>query len=177
MALYKEIVTKAVLGKGKKTFRDTYFVEAEKDPSTVLGVWIINHEFKGTTCGETIVLEGSYDVNVWYSYGNDTKTAVITNKEFYKEEVKVRKGENADFDDNTSIIVRSLKVPSCTNVDIKDGGIEYIIEKDLGIEMVGETKIKISVEADEEPWDIIEEEVSTKHVEEIDQIDENFIRE
>jgi len=42
MALYKEIVTKAVVGKGKKYFKNNYNVEA-KDATNVLGCWVINH--------------------------------------------------------------------------------------------------------------------------------------
>lgn len=43
MANYKEIVTKAVLGKGKKTFIDSYTVVPNCVPTTVLGCWVINH--------------------------------------------------------------------------------------------------------------------------------------
>lgn len=42
MASYKEIVTKAVIGKGKKYFRNNYLVEVS-GPSNVLGCWVINH--------------------------------------------------------------------------------------------------------------------------------------
>jgi spore coat protein E len=48
MSSYKEIVTKAVVGKGKKYFTNTYEIEATNKPSTVLGCWVINHKFKGT---------------------------------------------------------------------------------------------------------------------------------
>lgn len=43
MASYKEIVTKAVVGKGKKYYRNTYTVNTETKPNTVLGCWVINH--------------------------------------------------------------------------------------------------------------------------------------
>ncbi|MBP3920384.1 MAG: outer spore coat protein CotE [Bacilli bacterium] len=43
MALYKEIVTKAIVGKGKKYFKNNYSIEANNKPSTVLGCWVINH--------------------------------------------------------------------------------------------------------------------------------------
>ena len=47
MAAYKEIVTKAVIGKGKKYFKNNYTVEVDGKPTTVLGCWVINHKFKG----------------------------------------------------------------------------------------------------------------------------------
>jgi spore coat protein E len=43
MSNYKEIVTKAVIGKGKKYFKNKYSVKSEVVPSTILGCWIINH--------------------------------------------------------------------------------------------------------------------------------------
>lgn len=43
MAAYKEIVTKAVVGKGKKYFKNNYTIEANDTPTTVLGCWVINH--------------------------------------------------------------------------------------------------------------------------------------
>ena len=53
---------------------------------------------------------------------------------------------------------------------------EYTIEKELGIEIIGETKMKISTEDDEEPWDIIEDEVDEKIEQEIDDnVEEKFI--
>ena len=43
VASYKEIVTKAVVGKGKKFFKNNYSVNVENNPTTVLGCWIIIH--------------------------------------------------------------------------------------------------------------------------------------
>ena len=43
MASTREIVTKAVVGKGKKTFTTTKTVTPECIPTTILGCWVINH--------------------------------------------------------------------------------------------------------------------------------------
>lgn len=43
MANYKEIVTKAVIGKGKKKFITKSEITPEVVPTTVLGCWVINH--------------------------------------------------------------------------------------------------------------------------------------
>ncbi len=43
MATYKEIVTKAVIGKGKKYFKNNYSLTPADKPSNVLGCWVINH--------------------------------------------------------------------------------------------------------------------------------------
>ena len=43
MSSFKEIVTKAVIGKAKKTSSNTFSLEPEEIPNTVLGCWVINH--------------------------------------------------------------------------------------------------------------------------------------
>lgn len=43
MTNYREIVTKAVVSKGKKTFTTSNSVSVNNNPSTILGCWVINH--------------------------------------------------------------------------------------------------------------------------------------
>ena len=178
MATYKEIVTKAVIGKGKKYYKNTYTIDTEYIPTTVLGCWVINHKFKGSEVSGHIVIDGSFDVNIWYSYDNDTKTTVITKTLNYSENVTVRQKE--DTDSNVKdIIVRSLKQPNCINAKENNKSIIIEIEKELGIEIVGDTKVKVAVEDEEEPWDIIGEDTyDSKTAEEIDNnINDNYIKE
>ena len=47
MGSFREIVTKAVIGKGKKLFSNNYTLIPEEIPTTILGCWVINHKFKG----------------------------------------------------------------------------------------------------------------------------------
>ena len=63
MTNYREIVTKAVISKGKRLFTSTNSVDVE-NPSTVLGCWVINHNFNGTKSRNKIIINGSYDVNI-----------------------------------------------------------------------------------------------------------------
>ena len=177
MSSYKEIVTKAVVGKGKKYFKNTYTIEATNKPSTVLGCWVINHKFKGYKSGEQIGVDGSYDVNIWYSYENDSKTTVINKQIKYNDIFNVKTKNETDLTGDTDIIVRTLKQPTCTKVDIKeDNTISFDIEKELGVEIVGETKMKIAIEDDEEPWDDLDEQTSEEIEKEIDEnVKEDFI--
>ena len=156
LSAFKEIVTKAVIGKGKKYYKNAYTIETEHIPTTVLGCWVINHSFKGADVGGKIVINGSFDINLWYSYDNDTKTTVITKKITYSEAVMVRQRETTDASAK-DIIVRSLKQPSCTNAKENGKSISVEIEKELGIEVVGDTKIKVPIEEEEDPWDLIDD--------------------
>ena len=176
MGTYREIVTKAVVGKGKKYFKNIYNLKTEALPSTVLGCWVINHKFRGYKTGDKIMIDGSFDVNIWYSYEGDSKTGVVSKTVDYSEAVNVKVKEESDLTNDSEIIVRALKQPNCTRVEITEGQIEYEIEKELGIELVGDTKVKIAVENDEEPWDIIDEDTEVEIDKEIeDNVKENFI--
>ena len=136
MSSFKEIVTKTVVGKGKKNFRDKYFIVTEDKPDTVLGCWIINHNLVGSSSGENVLIRGSFDVNIWYSYNNNTKTNVASKKIEYIEEVKVNLKEDTSLSNDTEIILRSLKNPNCIDVNIEEDKINYIVEKEIGIELV-----------------------------------------
>lgn len=178
MASYKEIVTKAVVGKGKKYFKNNYSIEVTDNPTTVLGCWVINHKFKGYKSGDKIGVDGSYDVNIWYSYDNDSKTTVVNKKVDYNDLFNVKVREDADLNGDTDIIVRTLKQPNCSKVNIEDNGtITFDIEKELGVEIVGETKVKIAIEEDEEPWDELDDDVTDEDLNDIDEsISDDYIK-
>lgn len=173
MANYKEIVTKAVIAKGKKLFTTDNSVTVSNSPSTILGCWVINHNFNGVRSGDKITINGSYDVNIWYSYDNDTKTDVVKETNNYQEIVRMHNRE--DETGNEEIIVRSLKQPNCIKVDINGNRIDYTIEKELGIELVGDVKVKIEANMEEDPWDEIIEDKTEEVMEKIDDVKEEFI--
>lgn len=176
MASYKEIVTKAIVGKGKKFFKNNYSVDVDTTPTTVLGCWIINHKFKGFKTGDKIGVDGSYDVNIWYSYDNDSKTNVVSKKIEYNDLFNVKVKDDADLQGDTDIIVRTLKQPNCVKVNIEGNKIVFDVEKELGVEIVGETKMKIEVEDTEDPWDDLIDEADEKVIDEIDKsVKEDYI--
>ena len=135
----------------------------------------MTHKFKGYKTGEKVGVDGTYDVNIWYSYDNDSKTTVVNKKVDYNDLFNVKVKETADLSGDTDIIVRTLKQPTCSKVEITDDGITFEIEKELGVEIVGETKMKIAIEEDEEPWEEIDDELTEDMEKEIDKVDENYI--
>lgn len=173
MANYKEIVTKAVVSKGKKSFITTRQVDINQ-VSTILGCWVINHHFQGNRRGNDIIIDGSYDVNIWYSYDDDTKTDVFKDTNHYQEVIHMREVEDITGEE---IIVRSLKQPNCVKAEIEEGKIVYTIEKELGIELVGDIKVKIEANEGEEDWEEIVEDSSSQIDNDVkeDYIDENVI--
>ena len=170
---YKEIVTKAIIGKGKKIFKNDYEVVLDKKPDTVLGCWVINHNLKGIKDGDYIKINGSYDINIWYSYDNNTKTDVVSKKMFYEERVKVR--VKSELDEESDIIIRSLKNPTCIDVSNEENTIKYTISKELGIEIVGDQKIRIPISNNEDDYDIIiDEDEINKEID--NEVNEDYLK-
>lgn len=178
MSNFKEIVTKAVIGKAKKTSTNEFSLTPELKPDTILGCWVINHKFNGKNNGGVVNIDGSFDVNVWYSYDNDTKTAVSTQSFSYQDKMPVHLKDGNTLTNNEEIIVRSLKQPTVTNVNVNDGVVKLNVEKELGVEIIGDTKIKVSIEEEEDDYEIVtDEEIMTENDEAaIEEIDEEYLK-
>ena len=151
MSSYKEIVTKAVVGKGKKSIKGDYTIQTEEVPNTVLGCWVINHSFKGSKNKSDVIVDGKFDINVWYSYNDDTSTTVCT-RTFSYSDIMNMKLDSLDIN-NEDIIIKALKQPTVVDVKIEDGLIKLVIEKELGVEVVGDTKVKIAALDTEDDYD------------------------
>lgn len=176
MAQYKEIVTKAVIGKGKKSFRNNYNLSIDEVVDTVLGCWVINHNLFGSNKSGNVLIKGNFDVNIWYSYDNNTKTNVATARVNYEENVSIKLKDDNTLTDSSEIIIRSLRNPNCVDVKVNGNTINYDIEKELGIEIIGDTKVRIVAEDEEDDYDLIEE-VSEENInKEIDsEVTEEFL--
>lgn len=177
MAYFKEIVTKAVVGKGKKATTEHHTITPDITPDTVLGCWIINHRFNGSLSGKDIYVNGNYDVNVWYSYDNNTKTGVASDNYSYSEKMNVPINSNSNLSNATEVIVSSLSDPNVVDVDIVNGNIAFNVRKELGIEVVGDTKIRVNVEDNLDDYvEIVDDEATPDILAEIDrEINENYL--
>ncbi|OEH94126.1 outer spore coat protein CotE [Bacillus solimangrovi] len=170
----REIISKAVCGKGKKFTQATNTITPSHNPSSILGCWIINHQYDAKKQGDVVEVEGTYDINVWYSYSGNTKTEVVTETVSYKDIVPLSsKDENCIVDD-LEVIVRVLQQPNCLEATISPNGGKVIVqvEREFLAEVIGETKVGIKVfpyayEAEEEVEDISDAE--------LDEIDTEFL--
>lgn len=160
MSNFKEIVAKAVVGKGKKAFINSYELEVKETPSTILGCWIINHNFSATKEKDSVKVNGSFDTNIWYSTDNNTRTDVAKDTITYEEIIPITK-EN-DYDGQDEVIARMIKQPTCTKAEIKDGKISYTIEKMIAAELVGDTKLRVGIDQFDETEMTIEDEINNE---------------
>ena len=176
MAYYKEIVTKAIIGKGKKNTNLDHSVIVDDNINTVLGCWVINHIFNGTNTNGNVTINGSYDINIWYSYDNNTKTNVIVKRFNYSDTMNVKIKENSELSNTSEIIVRALSQPSVTDVNLDNNTINLSVHKEMGVEVVGDTTVRVSVDDEFEDYEeIIDENENNTEVSENIEINEDYL--
>lgn len=121
-------------------------------------------------------IEGTYDINVWYSYADNTKTEVVTERVSYVDVIKLRYRDKNYLDDEHEVIAKVLQQPNCLEVTISPNGNKVVVqaEREFLAEVVGETKVVVEVNSDwtesdeEEAW---EEELD----EELEDINPEFL--
>jgi len=173
LAGYKEIVTKTVIGKAKKKSTNSVVITPEQLPNTILGCWVINHTFSGFNENGKVRVNGSFDVNVWYSYDSDHKTAVSTKTYNYEESMNVPVRNKSSLNNNSEIIVRSLKQPQVADVKIEGSNVVLEVENELGVEIVGDEKIKVNIEDNYDDYDEIIDEDEIDNV--VNEVNEEYL--
>lgn len=159
MKRLRQIVTKAVVAKGKKRFESTETLCPPNAPTNILGCWVINHQYQSKRVGDYVEIAGKFDVNVWYAYQNQSKTAVYTQSVQYKDKIKLhfRDGEKSD---SNAVKVKVLQQPNCVEAVIAPNRNEILVtvEREFLVEVVGETTICITVHPldEEEDWELRE---------------------
>lgn len=145
MSEVREIVTRAVLAKGKKIFRIHDIVTPGRDAYSILGCWVINHEFDASLNDKTVTLNGRFEINIWYAYDNNSKTDVARSVAEYTGTIRVREVISESLDDNNDVIARVLQQPTCVNAKIVDDGIDVEVIFEILAEVIGETKMMVTV--------------------------------
>jgi len=175
MNKFSEIVTKAIVEKGKKTIR---FVEKVKTPNpveSVLGCWILNHSFQAEKTQDAVLVRGIFELNIWYAFNNNSQTEIAKQMVNYQQEIKTKRKVNEYESHNVDIIARVLQPPVCSDVKIVDNAIEVEVVLEISVEVIGETKIRVTVldqvptyESDDDDDDLndIENQINPKFIRE-----------
>ncbi len=150
----REIVTKAIISKGKKKFKLQENITPGNTPYSVLGCWVINHNFEASRIGRNLVeIRGSFEVNVWYSEDENTRTDVIRQTVNYAENITTKKIVEEYIENTEEVIARISQHPTCTNAKISGDDIIVDIAFEQIAEVIGETKVSITVFSQAEKWD------------------------
>lgn len=168
----REIVTKAVIGKGKKKFCIVSELSPEFEPNSILGCWLINHKFMAKKCDNLVEVMGCYDVNIWYSHESNTKTNVVVSTIDYKDNVQVNRIIRDCLYEGDEIIARTIQQPTCLDARIEGNVIIVEVEFELIVEIIGETKMRVSILGPV----LDDEEEHEDYENELDTIDTNFLK-
>ena len=160
MGEYREIITKAVVAKGRKFTQSNHTICPTHQPSSILGCWIINHTYEAKKVGKTVEITGYYDINTWYSFNRNTKTEVVTERVEYCDVIRL-KYRDPDCLDDQDVIARVIQQPNCVECVISPSGNSIIVnvEREFIVEVIGETKVCVAVYPDkcdckDEDWGV-----------------------
>ncbi|MDN3953929.1 outer spore coat protein CotE [Sporolactobacillus laevolacticus] len=174
---YREIITKAVCGKGKKFSQSAHTVTPTHKPSNILGCWVINHKYKTTYHKDAVIVEGTYDINTWYSFNNNTKTEVVCETVNYRDRVPLTLRDKQVVSDHVDVACRPLQEPNCLEAKISPNGNRVVaqVEREFLVEVIGETKVKVRVDDDGLVEAVDEEENEEELDKELDSLDSEFL--
>ncbi|MHA6251216.1 outer spore coat protein CotE [Oceanobacillus sp. CAU 1775] len=162
---YREIITKAVIGRGRKFTQDVHSVTPTHRPSSILGCWVINHLYHAKKkSADSVEVNGSYEINIWYSYNDNTKTEVVTERVTYRDIIPLSVKDENCLDDDFDVIVKVLQQPNCleSKIDKKGSKITVEVEREFVVQIIGETRLKVKVDPtweatspdeDDDDWD------------------------
>ena len=141
--MYREIVTRAVVGKGRISNEGEVVVNTSNQVSKVLGCWVINHGFSATLEQDCVKINGNFEINIWYAYDENSKTEVARETIEYTDTIKTRQIVR-NVNSTKDVIVRVLQQPTCTNASIMENGIEVEVVLEEAVDVIGETKIAVT---------------------------------
>ncbi len=144
----RDIITKAVCGKGRKFSTVTHTVTPPHHPSSILGAWIINHQYEAVRSGDGIEVIGNYDVNIWYSHDKNTKTDVAKETISYVCHVPLSYVDPRHRASTEEVTAEAIQEPNCVEANISSSGNSVIlrVEYEFNVEMVAETKVRVLVD-------------------------------
>ena len=143
----REIITKAICGKGRKFSTVTHTVTPPNNPTSILGAWIINHQYEAVAAADGIEVVGTYDLDIWYSYDKNSKTDVAKETVSYVERVPLSYLDPNHRSSTVEVSAEAVQEPSCVEANVSSNGRSVVlrVEREYAVELVAETKIFVKV--------------------------------
>ncbi|MDO7904957.1 outer spore coat protein CotE [Paenibacillus sp. JX-17] len=144
---FREIITKAICGKGRKFSTIAHTVTPPNNPTSILGAWIINHQYEAVSAGDGVEVIGTYDLNIWYSYDKNSQTDVAKETVSYVEHVPLSYLDPKHRTSTVEVSAEATQEPSCVEASVSSGGGNVVIrvEREFAVELVAETKVRVKV--------------------------------
>ncbi len=128
--------------------------------------------------GENVEVQGSYDINVWFSYNDNTKTEVATSTATYTDIIPLSVRDDHVLSDNMEVIAKPIQQPNTLEATISEEGssVDVQVEREFVVDCIGETKIAVTVNPDGliDDYPVVEYDDQVSD-EEYEQLDPNFL--
>ncbi|BCU81993.1 spore coat protein E [Polycladomyces abyssicola] len=143
---YRQIITKAICGRGRKFSQATHAIRPPDNISNILGAWIINHSYEAHRVGEVVEVMGNYDINIWYATKGNTKTDVAKETVRYVDQVPLNFYDRNLREDTISVNAVATQSPNCIEATIasSEDSVLVRVEREFLVEVTGETKICVA---------------------------------
>lgn len=103
------------------------------------------HSYDAYKEDDIVYINGTFDINIWYSIDNNTKTDVLRETVSYKKDIKTKQIVADYLEHSDDVLIKMLKQPTATNAKIYDGKIDIDVTFDILAEVLGETKMQVTV--------------------------------
>ncbi len=155
----REIIAKTLMGKGKLDISEIRKLQLKEEASKTLGCWIINHAFEARVEDKNVIIEGQYDVQLWYATDNDQKTSVYYETVPFSANFNVVWKKLVTINDEKYLKVHVIKYPTASEMNLVDQHTAEIrIESEYFLDVFQEAILRIeTLEAEHE--DDIDEEI------------------
>jgi spore coat protein E len=141
--MLKEIVTKAVVSKGKIVDSNDIELEIKENANKAIGCWIINHNYLCVVENNKVNASGYYDIHIWYAIDDSKDTSILKKTIEYRQEFVL---DNTNFDYDTSEYkIYCIEYPNCSNLQLVNNKFLVTIKKGLAIDVIGESKLLVQV--------------------------------
>ena len=142
----REILTKAVIGKGQRSFElNVSLPQTAILPDRTLGAFITNHHMQVAKVGNDIELSGTYDLHCWYTHSGDTETNISKMTVEYGNRVELQNALREHLLETDDILCEEVVAPYATNVRVEEGFIVADVLFEVGVEVIGETKMRVAI--------------------------------
>ena len=143
----REIITKAVCGKGRKFSTSTHTITPPHRPTNILGAWVINTKYEAVKTSAGVEVIGTYDIDVWYAYGNNSNTEVVKESVSFTENVPLYYLDPKSRLATCEVFAEAVTEPNCIEANISANGENIVVrvEREFVVEIIAETKVSVAV--------------------------------
>ena len=142
----REIVTKAVIGKGKRKFEMSVRMPQVSSPvGRVLGTFITNHRMDAKQSDDLIEVTGVCDLHVWYAHEHDAESEIVRLTVTYGDLIELTESLRPHLLETDEIAAEELIAPHPIDVWLDAGVVVVEMAFEVGVEVIGETKMRVAI--------------------------------